>query len=237
MAALQALRDAPNYSWEETLGSLARGRNPLGETGSVRIRSFGRVSASGQTEQGGFTVRTKYYGRTALGAGLDKLTTAKNGMGKGVAELPGGWMTADEIIQTQAALSRPGSGGVRIDRAFALARGALAELTPEEELGWLVNRVERFYQAGNYIVGDLDEGARRNVGRRAGVLTPAHRAEIVLRIEQGVIREYLIAVERSRRGGVFSPPQLESLGPLVKLRDIGSTTVLVPPGALERLLP
>jgi hypothetical protein len=246
--ALQKLLDAPNYSWvtERRIGG-PPSSSPR-SVGSVSIQLAGRggweAMAEGQTERLGNTV---IHGHWHPPGGDVVGTAAKSAKFNIVVDTPDGWLKPEELSvhfprPRPAKLIEWKGQMVYLEDWFMAASAALGSKRPDEELPSLVGDIVTYRREGAVIVGELDEkGVSRLLPRQSKNGPQIRRGLVRFRLEGGELREYAtyLIVESSSRPtklGYPAPP-LEQMLRCTTISGIGTTTVVLPSDAFDRLTP
>jgi hypothetical protein len=194
-AALEYLRDQKSYSWEV----INSDPGPVAQQFETRRGTITSVqknlapNVKGQVDRNGDMRIQRFW---ADGLQLETLIAAADGTM--VTQTPEGWLNEREILTAQADERLGGRGAG--DRLVWLRRADRPDIRrPDQELVPLLKSSLEFEFSGESYVVHLRSRAGDPAKTNADESEPANQVSVTLNLRGGVIRDYEVKLEGTRR--------------------------------------
>jgi len=230
-AAQDTLRHA-SFSWETTVRWPST--RPL--DAPVKTETDAPLAVTGKTEPNALTEITL----APTKGGVPVPIAAYFKSGASVGQTPLGWLTRTQIHEARGAqpdkvVDFQGQPA-RLSRCFDGALKAMAMPIPTEELFDLIAEIKEFREGDGVITGWLPDAViERLWEEQKAKSAPDVEGRVIFRLSGGVIEEYRVELEIG-----FPPPRGRPATRSViqwttRIRNVGTTTVLPPADALQKL--
>lgn len=217
-----------SYSWETTV------RQRTGGDAGAKLAPNAAIEVTGRTDPNGNTEVTLRPSRQSI----EVPVMAVFKFGDAVGQTPLGWLRRTEIRESPGP-DRPmdfEGKKVRLSKAFAAALRAMSVQTPMEEALDLIADVKSFREEGGLVIGDLRDAVIEKLwADQKAQSAPELTGNIIFKLSDGVLSEYHLLIGIGFPSSKTRAVNWSMMQWTTRIRDVGTTVVDPPAGAVEKL--